>query len=727
MLGIQIKIADEWIILPEDFSISIEQTNPLFNDQGIFSFPFEIPLTPNRPLFKNIAHPRGDTTLKDIDHQPAEVWFNGIMMYRGFVETDDTVEFSEEEDTIPISFKAGNSDFMEQLGKINARQVPLNQEINLGYVVSKGAFSFQLEDGKYQWDFNFSLPEHITMEYANYNVKDAYPIKPYCNVRVCTGNNIGTYSKLEAKRPFSGVCFYVRYFLDCLWQYMNLSVADDRMKEIEDMNRLAFFTTQCHVTYKEPRELTREELFRFIQGGGENHIFHLNAEIYVQKKFPGQDAYSKEKLWQTIGKYNLKYKAQDLYATSENFPDVTAKEIIEDLQNAFGLRFIYGDRDKRLRIVMLKDVFRNKEVRQLYAEVLDLSLEREKHTEVQFSYGETDDTAFNYTDYSDVLECKDYAEILKIGVSRYDKRCFIDQTTGNAYRIKVNKDTGGDPSLFEVGGFRDYFTHPEEENKDAQSISLSFKPVLVNDISRHFETKGENQQLLAVFADVELKSTNTYSGTIFDGYAAVNRLGEIGGINPSLAKYIVRAEVKMETDGCQENFDTEGDNEAPLRSYDAGYTMGIMRGPGNESGIEYSSNYDGEGNDSWVQTVGNYAFTSDSCDNYGRFFDYNGQEVGGADQDGRFSLKLVAKKDKYPIGKAYSGRGLVSKFQSEYLYFLSHRKVVTLTTRMNISHLINIDLLKRYQIGNLTGFINRISYTLHTDGISEVKIEIYTL
>ena len=175
-------------------------------------------------------------------------------------------------------------------------------------------------------------------------------------------------------------------------------------------------------------------------------------------------------------------------------------------------------------------------------------------------------------------------------------------------------------------------------------------------------------------------------------------------------------------------YDTESNDEPPLRSYDAGYTLGIMRGPGNESGVEYPQlNYDGEGNDSWVQTVGSYAFTSDSCDMYGRYFDYNGTEAGGADQSGRFSLKLVAEKDGFPIGDSYKNRGLVAKFLSEYLYFMAHKKTIVLTVKMGITQIINIDFLKRYKIGEYVGYINKVSYTLSSTGMEDVEIELYTL
>lgn len=212
MKGLQIKINSQWVKLSEDFSITLEQSNPLFNDQGTFSFPFEIPLEPNREIFKNIADPWGDINLKDIDRMTAELWVDGIMIYRGVIETDDEVEF---EDTLPVTFISGNSDFMDRIEGMNARDIPLDREIKLGYRVDYGdakAITFPIIGSEYTVKINFG---EMLMAYTESNESAPYPIKPYCNARICTSNDKGRYNVLDAKRPYSGVCFYVMYLLDC--------------------------------------------------------------------------------------------------------------------------------------------------------------------------------------------------------------------------------------------------------------------------------------------------------------------------------------------------------------------------------------------------------------------------------------------------------------------------------------------------------------------------------
>lgn len=707
MKGLQIKINSQWVKLPEDFSITLEQSNPLFNDQGTFSFPFEIPLEPNREIFKNIADPWGDINLKDIDRMPAELWVDGVMIYRGVIETDDEVEF---EDTLPVTFISGNSDFMDRIEGMNARDIPLDREIKLGYRVDYGdvkAITFPIIGSEYTVKINFG---EMLMAYTESNESAPYPIKPYCNARICTSNDKGRYNILDAKRPYSGVCFYVMYFLDCFFKYMNIGVQRNDMSSMEDMCRLAFFTTKCDTEDKgDLFKLTSRDVFRdanLIDINGETKISYSSIGTVARKELHMED---------------FDYYAVNVYATNQNFPDESIEDIIEDLENAFGLRFIYDSMRNTMDIIYIKDILQSSEILTLDAEIIGMQLKKKKEKTIRLTYGQEDDTAFNYDDYTNVKEKNNYLEILQQGQASNDTTCYQDKLTGNSYRIKVDKNTGGNPSLFEVGGFRDYVIGGTSSEDEEEEISINFTPVMINDVNGAWVAAGalgghEEDQVFAVFVDQEFLS---------DNLANVNMTPEIIGLNSSFLSYMQNNIVVSFASG--ERPDEDDSEIRPLQSYDAGYCLGIMRGPGNESGIDYTENYDGEGNDSWVQTVANSAFTADSCDNFGRFFDYNGTEQGGVDQSGRFSLKLVAGKDKYPASQAYQDRGLVSKFLSEYLYFLYNRKTVILTVRMTISQIAGLDMLKRYQIGNYVGFINKLSYSIDRRGITEVTIELYTI
>lgn len=746
MTGIQIKIAGEWVELPEDFSISLEQSSPLFNDQGTFSFPFEIPLEPNRKIFKGVDDPFHDITLGDIDKTEAELWFNGVMLYRGIIETDEEVEF---EDTIPVTFLSGNSDFMSRIENMNARDVPLDRDIKLGYVVTDAMLNklVEVRDGEFRRaTYDLSLPDFVMMNYTEYNVSDPYPISSFCNVRVCASNENGYYKVLEAKRPYSGVCFYVLYLIDCLFKYLDITVTRNDLPDVEDMCRLAFFSTQCHARLGEiGYQMFLEDISRKDFCG---NIYELELTFDLAYYYGGLS--QREKGLKATSS-DFQYTARDVLATKENFPDVQLDDLLSDLSTAFGIRMIYDSMTNTIRLVYVRDILKEQNIGTLDVDILSAVLKRDKQGDIRLTYGQSDNISFDYTDFTNVKEYDNYESVLSAGINQYDTTCKVDRQTGNAYRIKVNKETGNAPVLFEVAGFHDYI-QKSGSNGEEQEQSISFNPVIINAISvqekedgsyvpvanrqpdsehraslSRSDTKPSDvappEEVLAIFADVTLKQDVVYDiETEFSERTYQSAYDSLWGESRTFPmKWRLKAL-------CPEMYDTESDDEPPLRSYDAGYTLGIMRGPGNDSGVETTaSNYDGEGNDSWVQTVGSYAFTSDSCDMYGRFFDYNGTEEGGADQSGRFSLKLVAEKDGYPIGDNYKGRGLVAKFLSEYLYFMAHKKTVTLTVRMSITQITGIDFLKRYRIGNYVGFINKVSYTLTNYGIEDVAVEIYVL
>lgn len=125
---------------------------------------------------------------------------------------------------------------------------------------------------------NVKIPDVQT---SYINVSDAYPQKLFCNARVCyahhdlnddgtTSDKIVQYSTqrkgedpnnknreqemyedrgpiwvLDADRPQSGICFYVLFFLDCLFEHLDVQFDNSALEAIGDMKRLCFFTTKC--------------------------------------------------------------------------------------------------------------------------------------------------------------------------------------------------------------------------------------------------------------------------------------------------------------------------------------------------------------------------------------------------------------------------------------------------------------------------------------------------
>ncbi|MCR4958567.1 MAG: hypothetical protein K6B13_08200 [Prevotella sp.] len=110
--------------------------------------------------------------------------------------------------------------------------------------------------------------------------------------------------------------------------------------------------------------------------------------------------------------------------------------------------------------------------------------------------------------------------------------------------------------------------------------------------------------------------------------------------------------------------------------------------------------------------------------------------------DGRFSLKLRAEKlnpyyrrdvdgnpyhDRYlPITKAsLCRRGLADQFYLDYSYFVLNARTVKWPVHMELAQLLSIDKTKRVTVGDVTGFIITMEYTVSKEsGLGLVIMEI---
>lgn len=694
---IGLKINNIWCILPADISISIEEQSPVFSDSGAFSYPIELNVSDNRELFKNIDSIDGLIGTTDLDGLPFELYFDGVLILYGITEMDDDTDV---EDTVSINLVSGNGDFQSKIDGMQATDVPLMNKIFLGYSYPDANVTF-----KNGTTVTLPLDEDALMEYINVNVSDPYPIMPYCNVRVCVTNPENKkgepYITYDADRPWSGVCFYVSYFLDCLFKYLGYTVSENNLGKIEDMNRLAFFSTRCEFEYGEETRVDK---------------IPANKDYFGKPDFLIGSNIKKE-----ISKLDVSRK--EVYATQNNFPKIEVSAIINSLFSAFGVKIVTDSNSNKLKVIYLKDLFLDNEIIDIFENVSNVKITYSKIKSVSFSYsGDDEDTSFNYSDYTNVKVITDYLELIK-NISPLDKTCYIDKNTGNKYRIKIDSEaeSEGDeenynPSLFEVAQFNSY-TVGENDPKNKEEITIDFSPVISNDVIAYYEIlTSTREQIMAVFIDVEMKKSvkpwiNLYPPKK-EGEKSLKITDHISIIYDKLI-----------------NYDMKTSTESPLRSFDSGFTLGIMRGAGSQSRIDiFKENYDGNGNDAWVTVAGDYAFTSDTMDAYGNRYDYNGTEPGGAGDEGRISLKLhIETKPEWGIDEIAAKRGLADKYMSEYLYFLKNRKTVSMNIDMTLSRIISLNWIKKHSVGGTIGYLKSKKYTLTNKGVSNQSIELYTL
>ena len=467
----------------------------------------------------------------------------------------------------------------------------------------------------------------------------------------------------------------------------------------------------------------------------------------------------------------------DAYATSENFPDKDVKSTLQALQNAFGIRFLFDSGNQTVRIVLLRTIFRNTTVNDLPGITHSVKKTEEHIKGIRLTYGTSSDdikeesrskdktqyyndndnsTTFNYHDFSNIT-VSDYKEIVH-QISAYDKRCFYDEKTGNTYRIKVDSDAKDEstlyPSLFEVAQCNPAEFGDCSDPDLTEEISIGLTPLFANNVAKLNEEQtvkdGQTvfEQKFATFIDADMHGeeqavlkNNTYS--------IASTMSPTG--TPRHERFTMKIEYSFLS---PHNYDRGANEEAPIFKPSSGLVLGLMRGPGSDGSTTIvQKDYDGEGNDEWAVTAGNYAFHSDIMDDYGQMFDYNGDESGiGPDGDDRFSLRLRAEKPNpaydadsgsstvvlpdgtevpnqpyLPIDAAAARRGLADKFYTEYAYYRLHAHTTVFTRKMEIATLRNIDILQRQHIDDKVGFITKLNYDIKDSGLSLVTIELLHL
>lgn len=704
---IGLKINGKWCVLPNDVSITIEEHNPLFSDSGSFSYPIELSVSQNRELFKSIDHPHGVVRPQDLDGLPFEFWFDGILLLYGSIETDEDIDI--EGDKCSINLVSGNGDFKSKIEGMKCTDVPLIGDIELG-----NAWTNIFVGYKPGTPFDFwgkrAMDEQVFMEYTNVNVSFGYDKGfPYCNVRVCVknpdneSNKNEPYIEYDADRPWSGVCFYVAYFLDCLFKYLGYVVKENNLGNVEDMNRLAFFTTKCEHTYGESSYSTSIS----------------STKPYLQNI----------KL-NTIGTSEVYFEKRKVYATNKNFPKEDVSSVVESLFNAFGVKIIADSMSNIVYVVYLRDILRDNEILDTSIKVLSNSISYNKIKSVVLTYnGGDDDTSFKYDDYKGFLVSSNYSDFFQY-INIFNKNCLINTTTGNKYRVKVDgkaEDEGDinnlNAALFEVGQFHKYIFGEKDSNL-VEELQIGFTPVIENDINFKNEKDGvSNEQRLAIYIDEEMLAPKKVT-TVFTTQGL---------------QYNLHAEL---TYMKHENYDMQNGVLSPLQTRDSGFTLGIMRGPGSEAKTEvFIENYDGNGNSAWTTVVADYAFTSDTMDAYGNRYDYNGEEEGGiSNQENSISLKThiqtakdVGLKDEngndmdWGIDAVAAKRGLADRFMSEYMYFLLHRKTVKMGVDTTMSQLRALSWFKQLRINNTVGRLKTRTYTITNSGVEGMAIELYTI
>ena len=963
-----ILINDKPVALPDDFSIDIEDQNPVFNDTEMFSYPFSIPLDGNRWLVKNIEDVHAAVRAVNMEHLPTRINADGLPFRSGTLVMQDGEEITN---SLSMNIDASTQSFSELISDLQCRDIPVKDQIIIGEKIGnvrvdiwsnptvkislhsdgkKGGknstatatppqirVSKVLEPQALGFSYPASCREYSNTSTAHYigdaynkskksyssgnvtlNVPQELPhgsyintsaaygetdgagrAATYCNARVCykhhaldddgkTSSDIVKldqckwtdeedlypYWVLDAKRPQSGICFYVLYFLDCLFAYLGVTFDKSALLEIEDLKHLCFFTTVCgydtiehphHGEYYNAKEIQNAKDIigkdDYVKGSNpEMEILaaksvgeiktgffknqkHINSwlesrgcggQIEVTKAedkdvqeldltltengvattrhiqvgemvaFPPGKGMKVTGITieSNIKKFEVQANVLYMVANSENFPDESVSTVISSLENAFGIKFSYDYEQKKVTAYLTRDVMRKsgRKTRDFHCEIHSMIPMTEKITGVRMRYSaEADakeqksymrnakgeyldssyDTDYNYIDYPlpdgdsskmgrTVTDMK-YIEFFHNINNPGDKNCYIDRYTGNAYRVKVNKDakTSNElkPVLFEVGQFKGVeYGDCSEENEDfIHDISIDFTPVPFNDVNYFREVK-------AVYGTLTADVTTSEGKTISNATAEITGIQQPilcayidedmehefveqiinQSISSSFCDYYMQQKMKL-----VESYDPSStdDGNSPLQDKSRwGFAVALMRGGGSDATRQsYDYNYDHFGTSKWRTVSGKYALACDSLDMMGNVFDYNGVQEGVGDGE-RFSLKIRAFKEpswlkdpKYKdlvlcnadevdeTGKVVTkirSRGLFDTFILPYAYFLLNRKKFMIRCTTTVAQVADIPNHWQdwWNIGGMKCLIDKVNTTIDAKtGMGEVELTVYAL
>lgn len=694
---IKLTIDNKPCVIKADSEIAIEEFSPIFNEVGAYSYPFSLDLDANRMLLGPMEQIACDEKFEA--KSPFSLDFEGMRILTGISE----LSTGDIKSSIEVNLNDKQREFSDIIKDAECRKLKQLRKVLVG-TVKERAYSNKKYNDMGRWSLNSIIPYDV----KNIpNTTKIYGEMDYCSASVCCykKTNHSGYSDTAPfvvgyDRSASGLCFYAMYIWDCIFKHFDMGIGDNAMLHYEDFRRLACFTTTFH----------------FERG----EVIGETAE------------YGKE--------YNL-------YATSENFPDVKVEDFIKSMEDAFGIKIIFKKDSNMVDVVLIDEIMRDKEIVDIDATILSVSkaIEAKKKFILRYSNADDDDEySFNF-DYSKKLiyfhdNLQAILDTSPVGVD-YDK------TTGNTYSDpKVKKDDETSSSSTEkiengkkiIGngyGFSANPNRPVTSDPGTNQPSRYRREALIEvgaynpvEVGNGSEEETHEIGFKPVFCNLVLQNPGGTGNTALMGVYVDDE------ITDGLLTYEYNARWDRSLDVKKIERDTL--SVADLCDYDAGFCMGLLRGAGSTDGYAViPDSIPGIGGQTYERVSSSPAFNPDSIDSFGNIYDYKGNGVEeDTPESERFSLKLNAIKDiktaQYPEGlipSKYPYRGLYQKFWANYAYFLCNRKKVTVSVDASIAQLVNIRWDKKYKIGQYVCYINKKSYTLTEDGVKDISLEIYVL
>ena len=517
--------------------------------------------------------------------------------------------------------------------------------------------------------------------------------------------------------------FYLLYFIDRLFKDLGIYIEENQAKNVEDLRRVFMLNYGCHyeeiedsystaelnqhttpldlkerygqyyipldnivkysgrfVSVSDGMEYNGKVLLRDVEitergdallsvgslEGKVNYVYRITSDLNdFLKPYPEALLLDKTPIETSTDGGLGYYSAYLAYATGENYPNVEISEVIQAMKSMFGVRLLFSDDYKRVRIVLLRNIFRSNEVQKISCETLGGDVKVENSIRgFRMTYGKgTDSTSYYYKGFDDMLPKAsstwkdttdkhdysqwkldaDYGEV-KQSVSAFNKKCYVTPVNGNAYGTQVDENEDVlFPSLFEWAGYMDAEDGDCTGEKDTiEEVQCNATPVLMNEVGAVYASLFSGD-LKAPAPEI----TGSSQKEIDKCWEYVSWLATYGRITPNSVPF-VGSKDNIVIKGNLDVFLSEGfkmrllDNYSvtnvgtPFDDADPGLCFGVMRGSGADSYIFYDSDRlenEDPMNDYWEVTPGSWAISHpDTCDSYGNLWDYDGSNSTDSSQ-----------------------------------------------------------------------------------------------
>lgn len=311
---LRLKIAGQYVDLPNDFSFTMNMKSPIFNEVGSYSYPYRIPASPRNTIILDFSH-RVEGTADPYKDRPSVFEWKGLTLFSGTSRLKSMSSKGYEGAVLD-----GSGDFNYQIKNNWLQQYNFGEQV---FASEAEAMTWinACRDKVYP-ERPCAFPEIYNDNY--FEDGESAPEMLSYNFYSRLNNNINQLSQTGLRTPIVPM-LYFRYVLEKLFEGMGYTMDDSFFSTYPSFNKLVMY----------------------------NSVSCNNIE---EGLFP---------YWITHLYYNY------------HVPRIKLSEFFTGIENFFNVRFIPNQTTRTIRIVPLKNVLENGVYTDFSKNVISVSTEVE--------------------------------------------------------------------------------------------------------------------------------------------------------------------------------------------------------------------------------------------------------------------------------------------------------------------------------------------------------------